>query len=192
MHLNGRRLGNLATELETPRLLLRCPEPLDAPIVHASVVESLESLREFPASLPWAMAEPSVEALERYCAEAKEQYLARTAFPFLAFSKETGDHVGNLALHDIEWSVPKCEIGYWVRSRFAGRGMITEAVKGLTDFALDRLEMWRIEALPESDNHRSRRICERAGYALEGILRNYRITPEGVLKHACVYAMVRR
>jgi RimJ/RimL family protein N-acetyltransferase len=176
---------------ESHRLLLRCPQRGDGELVHASVVESLEALRRFPASFPWAMDAPSVKASEEYCADAHERYLARTAFPFLIMLKDRSIHVGSLALHDIDWSIPKCEIGYWGRSTFTGQGLITEAVKCITAIGLDRLGMRRIEALPEPDNLQSRRLCERAGYELEGTLRNYRITPAGILKDACVYAIVR-
>ena len=178
-------------ELETHRLLVRCPRAGDGEVVHASVVESLDKLREFPASLPWAMAPPSVAQSEAYCQDAHARFLARTAFPFLAFMKADGTHVGNLALHAVEWSVPRCETGYWVRSSVSGRGLMTEAVIALATFGFDTLGMRRIEALPEAGNVRSCRLCERAGFVLEGTLRNHRIAPDGSLLHTCVYAAIK-
>jgi len=178
-------------EFETQRLLLRCPRAGDGAVVYASVVESLDKLREFPASLPWAMAAPTVEQSEAYCQDAHARFLARTAFPFLAFTKEEATHVGNLALHDVDWSVPKCEIGYWVRASLAGRGLMTEAVAALATFGFDTLGMRRIQALPEAGNIRSCRLCERAGFVLEGTLRNHRIAPDGCLLHTRVYAAIR-
>lgn len=178
-------------ELETRRLVLRCPRAGDGGVVHASVVESLAALRRFPASLPWALEEPTVEASERYCREACADFTGRKAFAFLAFAKGGGDHVANLALHHVEWTVPKCELGYWVRSSFAGRGLMTEAAAALIAFGFGPLGMRRIEALPESGNHASRRVCERAGLELEGIRRNDRAEPDGSLVDTCVYAAVR-
>jgi RimJ/RimL family protein N-acetyltransferase len=189
--MNDRRVRDVPLAFETERLLLRCPRPADAAIVHASVVETLPMLRRFPASFPWAMGEPSIATTERYCIDAQERYLARTEFALLAFAKADAAHVGNLALHDIDWSVPKCEIGYWGRSSLTGRGLMTEAVIALTKVALDGLGMRRVDALPEPDNHESRRLCERAGYALEGTLRNFRVAPDGTVKDACVYSIVR-
>lgn len=185
-----RPIDGVPLTYETERLILRCPRPGDGAVVHASVVESLADLRRFPASFPWAMEVPSIEASERYCIDAHQRYLSQTAFPFLVFLKDDGIHVGNLALHDIDWSIPKFEIGYWGRSGFTGRGLVTEAVRFITALAIETWGMRRIEALPEPDNSASRRLCERAGYALEGILRHYRITPNGVPKDACVYAIV--
>ena len=182
---------SIPLELQTQRLLLRCPRAGDGALVHASVVESLDKLREFPASLPWAMEAPSVEQSEAYCQDARARFLARTSFPFLAFLKEEATHVANLALHDVNWSVPKCEIGYWVRSSVAGRGLMTEAVAALATFGFHTLRMRRIQALPEAGNIRSCRVCERVGFVLEGTLRNYRIAPDGSLLHTRVYAAIR-
>jgi len=189
--LNRGPIRDVPQAFETERLLLRCPTAGDAATVHASVVESLAMLRRFPASFPWAMHEPTLATTERYCIDAGKQYHARTAFALLAFRKSDGAHIGSLALHDIDWAVPKCEIGYWGRTGFTGRGLVTEAVIALTKVALDHLGMRRVDALPEPDNHESRRLCERAGYALEGVLRNFRAAPDGTVKDACVYSVVR-
>jgi len=178
-------------EIETARLLLRCPQPGDGAIVHASVVASLAALREFPASLPWAMADPSVAASEQFCREGRASYLARTGFPMLIFARDSGAHVGNCGLHDFNWDVPKCEIGYWGHAGHARRGFLTEAVTALTTFALETLRVRRICALPDAENRRSCRVCERAGYALEGTLRHDRIAPDGSLRSTRVYAMTR-
>lgn len=75
------------------------------------------------------------------------------------FLKETGALVGGSGLHRIDWSVPKFEIGYWCRTRFAGHGYITEAVRGLGAFAFDQLGTRRVEILCDSRNHRSVRVC---------------------------------
>ena len=82
-------------QIETQRLLIRCPRAGDGRIVHDSVVESLAALRAFPASLPWAMFEPSVAASEQFCREGEANYRLRTSLPMLLFLKEGNVHVGN-------------------------------------------------------------------------------------------------
>jgi RimJ/RimL family protein N-acetyltransferase len=184
-------LLDIPERLETARLLIRCPAAGDGAIVHASVVESLAELRRFPASLGWAMAEPSVEASERFCREGHAGYLQRTGMPMLLFDRSTGEHVGNSGLHRFDWSVPKCEIGWWVRTSRSGRGLMLEAVRAITAFAQDTLGMRRIEALPDDLNVASCRLCERAGYTLEGTLRHERKAPDGALRNTRLYAFVR-
>lgn len=97
--------------------------------------------------------------------------------------------VGSSGLHNIDWSVPKFEIGYWCRSKFIGKGYITESVRGLTVFAFEILKANRVEICCDQKNIKSRKIAERLGYRLEGIFRNYRLTVDNQLEDTCVYAM---
>jgi RimJ/RimL family protein N-acetyltransferase len=184
-------LRDVPEAFETERLLIRCPKAGDGQTVYQSVLESLSALREFPASMPWASAEPSLEASEQFCREGQARYLLRKDMPMLLFMKGSGLHVGNSGLHSLEWSVPKCEIGYWGRARFARQGLITEAVRGITAFAFEHLAMRRIESLPDAENRASCLVCERAGYALEGTMRHDRLAPDGSLRNTCLYAVVR-
>ena len=43
-------------EIRTPRLLIRCKRPADAPLLKRAVDSSLDHLRQW---MPWAMHEPS-------------------------------------------------------------------------------------------------------------------------------------
>lgn len=184
-------LREVPEQLETERLLIRCPRAGDGAIVHASVLESLAALRGFPASLPWAMQEPCVDASEQFCREGEAHYRLRTSLPMLLFLKGSHVHAGSSGLHGFDWSVPKCEIGYWGHSRFAGQGFITEAVRAITAFAFQHLGMRRIQALPDEANQPSWRVCERAGYTLEGTMRHDRCGPGGDMRNTRVYAVVR-
>ena len=79
--------------------------------------------------------------------------------------------VGSSGLHRINWAVPKVEIGYWVRTPYAGQGYITEAVAALTDFAFTTLAAHRVEIRCDARNERSAAVARRSGFTLEGILR---------------------
>jgi len=86
--------------------------------------------------------------------------------------------------------VPKFEIGYWCRTRFAGQGYITEAVRGISDFAFDVLDANRLEIRCDSLNHRSVKVAKRAGFHLEGELRNAEVGPDGSLRNILVFSMI--
>ncbi len=183
-------LHHVSNELRTDRLLLRCPRAGDGELVHEAVVETLEQLRAWPASLPWAVFEPSVEASETYCRESAAAFLKRTSLVYLAFDA-SGSLVASTSLHSINWAVPKFEVGFWCRASRQRRGLATEAVAELVRYAFENLGARRIDAFTDEENAASRAVCQSVGMQLEGVMRSERITPTGVLRNTCIYAAVR-
>lgn len=182
-------LRDIPLQIESDRLIIRCAQPGDGRAVYEAVVETLEDLRAWPASLPWAMHEPSVEASETFCRESYVEYLARKGFPMLAFLKSDNVFVAASGLHGLDWSVPAGEIGYWCRKTFQGRGLATEAVMAISSFAIQTLGVQRIISRPDAENSPSCRVAEHAGYILEGTLRNERRSPDGSLRNTCLYSL---
>lgn len=64
------------------------------------------------------------------------------------------------------------ELGYWLAEPFWGKGIMTQAVKSLTDYATSDLKLHRIFAEPYTTNPASARVLEKAGFLCEGILRS--------------------
>jgi hypothetical protein len=99
-------LRDIPEEIESRQLNIRPPRPGDGEMVFEAMRESLVDLRRFPASLPWALPEPSLAASEKFCREGYANFLARRDLPLLLFLKESGGMVGASGLHRIDWRVP--------------------------------------------------------------------------------------
>ena len=63
------------------------------------------------------------------------------------------------------------EIGYWIGEPFWGRGIGTEAVTRITEYAMTTHDLTRVWAMTFEWAGASARVLEKAGYALEGRLR---------------------
>jgi RimJ/RimL family protein N-acetyltransferase len=122
--------------IDTPRLVLRCPYPGDGEALYVAVAESLSALRLWPDSLPWAQKPQSAERTENYCQSCFGAFVMGLAWPMLMVDKATGTLVGSVGFHRIDPSVPEFELGYWCRTSFQGRGLMSEAVAALSDTAL--------------------------------------------------------
>jgi RimJ/RimL family protein N-acetyltransferase len=184
-------LFDFPDSVATRRLDLRCPRPGDGRAMHAAKVESIEELRRFPASLPWAMEVPSVASDESYCRLAYSNFIARRDLPYLIWHRAFGVVAGATGLHRMDWTVPRFEVGFWVRTSFKSQGIATEAVRALVQFALQSLDARRVEAFPDDLNIASCRVCERAGLRLEGVLTNERGGFGGGPRNTRVYAVTR-
>ncbi len=82
------------------------------------------------------------------------------------------------------------EIGYWLAEEFWGRGITTETLIAVTDFAFRRFDLCRLYAHVFEGNDASARVLEKAGYVFEGRMRKS-VTKEGKTIDQLMYAMVR-
>jgi len=102
-----------------------------------------------------------------------------------------GELVGGTGLHRIDWTLRRCEIGYWRKTGCAGRGYVTEAVRAMARLAFDHLDARRVEIRMDDANVRSWQVAERAGFTLEALMRFDGVTPAGEPRSTRVYARVR-
>ena len=78
-------------------------------------------------------------------------------------------------------------VGYWLGEGFWGRGIMTEAVAALTDFCFQNFPLRRISAEVFANNPASARVLEKAGFTLEGRLKN-NVLKDGELLDSLLYA----
>ncbi|MGV2910646.1 GNAT family N-acetyltransferase, partial [Bacillus safensis] len=175
---------------ETERLILRAPHQTgDGKIVNQAIKDSFSELK---AWLPFAQKLPTAEETEINLRNAHINFLKRESFRFLIFDKNSNHFIGTTSLQRIDWTIPKCEIGYWVNTKFSGNGYMTEAVEKLADFGLNNIKFRRIEIRCESTNLKSRAIPEKLGFVFEGTLRNDDLSADGnKLTDTCFYSIIR-
>lgn len=82
------------------------------------------------------------------------------------------------------------ELGYWLAEPYWGRGIMTEAVRRICREAFARFTIDRIYAQPFARNLGSRRVLEKAGFQLEGIMRRG-VYKNGETLDCCMYALLR-
>lgn len=149
--------------LKGERCLIRPWRPADAESLtrHANNIEVAKHLRDrFPHPYLPAHAASFIRA-------------AMHAPPPTNFAIEVaGEAAGGIGFvrgSDIERY--SAEIGYWLGGAYWGRGIATEAVILVTEYAFGEEHLLRLYAVPFADNRASIRVLEKAGYRLEGILR---------------------
>ena len=79
------------------------------------------------------------------------------------------------------------ELGYWLAEPFWGRGIMTKAVRALTEHAFREFPLNRIYAEPFATNLASVRVLEKAGFLREGVLRAS-VVKNDVILDQIVYA----
>ncbi len=183
-------LLDVPLKLETERLMLRAPlQAGEGEMVRQAIGDSFNELKSW---LSLFQEPPTVEETEVMLKNAHINFLKRESFRFLIFDKGGNDFIGTTSLHNIDWNIPKCEVGYCINTKYSGNGYMTEAVKEMVNFVLNHLEFKRIGIKCDSTNLKSRAIPEKLGFVLEGILRNDDLSADGKkLTDTCVYSIIK-
>lgn len=174
-------------QIESERLIIRVARPGDGPLLNEAIIESLDRLSPW---LAWVSPPPTVEESEESCRRAFGRFQLNEDWMVFLFMKACGTLVGGSGLHEVNWDLGHFEVGYWGRTSFSGRGLMTEGVVALSRYALDQLGASRVFLTTDELNLSSWRLAERAGFKLEGTIRNDRRNLQGALRNTRVYSMV--
>jgi ribosomal-protein-serine acetyltransferase len=148
-----------------------------------------ESVADVFPWLPWCHSEYSLaEAAEWIGARAT---LAAQGLEYMFAIVGPEDRLlGGCGLNQINRIHRFANLGYWVRSSATGRGVATEAVRQVAEFAFRETDLLRLEIVCALGNARSQRVAVRAGARREGVLRN-RLLVHGQPLDAVMYSLVR-
>ena len=176
--------------IETPRLVLRCWEPRDAPLLKDALDSSLDHLRPW---MPWARYEPEpleakVDLLRRF----RGWFDLGQDFVYGIFSRDESEVVGGTGLHT-RVGDDAFEIGYWIRASRTREGLATEASAALTRVAFDVCEVDRVEIRVDPANERSLAVPQKLGFTQEATLHRRLPPSEGQegLRDVVVFTLFR-
>jgi RimJ/RimL family protein N-acetyltransferase len=175
--------------IETERLVIRCYEPEDAPLLNAAVDSSIEHLLPW---MPWARFEPqSVEDKVELCRMFRGQFDLDQNYIYGIFSADETEQLGGSGFHK-RANEGSLEIGYWVAAAAIGRGIATEVAAVQTRAGFELAGLDRIDIQVDPANERSLAIPRRLGFTEEGTLRRrLEAHEEGPRRDSVVFTMLR-
>ncbi|HWX03201.1 GNAT family protein [Collimonas sp.] len=178
----------LPDEIHTKRLLIRVAKPGDGVIFNQAIVDSAEHLKDW---LSWVAPVPTVDESELSCRQAYARFLMNEDLMAFLILKSNGALVGGSGLHYVNWSLRRFEMGYWGRTQYLGKGLISEGVAALAQYAIENLQANRVFLSMDERNFASRRLAERVGFEFEGTLRQDRKNLQGSLRNTRIYSVIR-
>ncbi|OOF09742.1 ribosomal-protein-L7/L12-serine acetyltransferase [Salinivibrio sp. PR5] len=101
-----------------------------------------------------------------------------------------GQLVGSVSYNTINQSLKKVEIGYWLSSLHQGKGIVSQAVAKLIELAFTQFGMEKVQISAATENTPSRKVCERLGFTLEGVIRRAENLNGRIVDHA-IYGLDR-
>lgn len=171
--------------VETPRLVLRCWSPKDAPALRAALDESDAHLRPW---IPFMKDEPrSLSATVDWLRQHRAAFDVGKNFRFAVFLKDGRLAGENMLLKRV--GPGALEIGYLTHLGFEGQGYASEATAALVKLAFEVYSARRLEIHHAAANQASGRIPERLGFTHEATLRDHIEDTEGHLHNMLIWCL---
>ena len=122
----------------------------------------------------WARDELTRSSFRRRLKAAQREMRDDLSYSYLIFAETPLRLVGGLNISNVRRGIAQAaSIGYWIGAPYAGRGLMTDAVRAVAPFAFNSLRLHRLEAACLPTNVASMRVLEKAGFRLEGQARQY-------------------
>lgn len=157
----------------------------DGEELHALTLRNRDHLQPW---MSWMDSVLGIDDTIGYLRSAEREARDLTSFKSGIF--RDGALIGCIDLHNIDWNNQVAAIGYWLDFGHTGQGIMTSAVRLLTDYTFSLLALNRLEIRIATGNRRSRAIPERLGYTFEGVLKAAQRLRGIYFDHA-LYAMLR-
>jgi ribosomal-protein-serine acetyltransferase len=174
-------------------------ELIESPILirtyHEGDVDALfdaarESIAEVSPWLPWCHQNYSIEETREFITSRELASQGDEWHSFGIFELDGGRFLGGVGINFINRVHQMSNLGYWVRTSAAGRGIATKATRRVARFAFEELGLQRIEIVAAVGNIPSQRVAEKVGAVREGVLRK-RLWINGESQDAMMFSLIR-
>lgn len=127
----------------------------------------------------WSIYEPihpaeyyTIDTQYKKILESLHLMRSKREFSFGIYKKGTKLLIGHISLYSIKrLPFSSAFVGYSVDERYVGKGIASEALELVIQFAFREVDIHRIEAYVSPKNLPSVRVLEKAGFQREGLLR---------------------
>jgi [ribosomal protein S5]-alanine N-acetyltransferase len=175
--------------VNTERLILRPQQPSDYEAWYVGFSERLPKQHQYDDGLV------SLEHCDRQwfidlCQRHQQEALSDRFFIFGIFSRQTGQHVGNIDFSTIrrgqyQWAV----LGYEIHNQYWRQGFGKEAVRAALIAGFETLGYHRIEAAINLDNQASIAFAQSVGMQKECVRRGFLYEDEQWVDHFIYVAL---
>ncbi len=152
-------------EIKTERLYLRPYQKEDIPAVFKVLFKN-------PEIAKWMLFDPpkKITETQAFFEESRKNFPEKgITFVILENKKFAGILGLEFEKQKYGTKINSSRLGYWLDPASHGRGIMTEAVKGVINFAFQKLRLHKIETGHFTGNVSSQRVIEKCGFRKIGV-----------------------
>lgn len=142
------------------------PQTWQAVDLYQAIAHDREKLGHW---LPWAYKMKSSQDEADFIQAIQEKMIKNRMIVLTILVN--GEPSGMIDLHNLVKN-KKGEIGYWLSSEYQGRGIVTNSVLKLCQYAFDELNLQYVDLIVATENGKSSRVAQNAKFKLMGMKKN--------------------
>lgn len=142
------------------------PQTWQAVDLYQAIAHDREKLGQW---LPWAYKMKSSQDEADFIQTIQEKMIKNRMIVLTILVN--GEPSGMIDLHNLVKN-KKGEIGYWLSSEYQGRGIVTNSVLKLCQYAFDELNLQYVDLIVATENGKSARVAQNAKFKLMGMKKN--------------------
>lgn len=151
----------------TSDIILAVPRPQkDAPELFRLLDKHRQSFEYY---LPWLSFTKDYHDEVRFLQSTNQHLGTGDSLNLVIWSKK--QIAGMISFNHFDHTRDSADIGYWLGKEFQGQGIVTQAVIGICKLGFESYDLNRIIIQAATDNVASNAVAKRAGFKLEGTLR---------------------
>ena len=154
--------------IRTPRLLIRPKQPGDGAPTALAIAETWDDLHRW---MIWAekRSDHTAEMQELRAWFVTNMFMLREELNMVGMDVATGQLAVWTGFHAIDWPARTCETGFWVRKKWQGQGLATEACNALVRYAFGALGMQSVTIAHADGNVASQRVIRKLEFTPERV-----------------------
>jgi len=131
----------------------------------------------------------TLEDTINYCSVIEQKVKDKSYFPYIISNKNNA-FIGLIDIKNIDWNIPKAEIGYFIDSSYEGKGIISKALGSVVESLVDTYKFKKLLCRAGSKNQGSIRVALKNNFELEGTIRRDYKTTKGEIVDLNYYGKV--
>lgn len=119
----------------------------------------------------------TLEDTRNFLTEILDKSKNKIYFPFILIDNSTNNIIGFFDLKNIDWTIPKSEMGCYIDENFEGKGLTARAFEVFCNYCFIEYRFKKLFLRTHETNIAAQRIAEKCGFEVEGkIRRDYKTT----------------
>ncbi len=127
------------------------------------------------------------EATSEYLKEILTKSENKLYLPFVIEDNSSKKFIGFIDIKNIDWNIPKGELGLFIDKDFEGKKVSSKALSLFTSYCFSDLGFKKLFLRTHASNFSAKKLAEKCGFEVEGIIRRDYKTSEGELVDLLYY-----